>query len=58
MAKPRTKQLYAVVKEDNKLNALEMYNDTDIELVSGEKLWIVEVKAIRVLKTKRRRRKL
>ena len=58
MAKPRIKKLYAVVNQRGTIEALEMYDDPDVKIEDGESLWIVEVKPVKLLKTKRKKRKL
>ena len=45
--KPRSIRAWAVVAQNNKLNALEIYSDKDVVLSKGEKLVRVEISVVK-----------
>jgi len=45
--KPRSIRAWAVVAQNKKLNALEIYSDKDVVLSKGEKLVRVEINVVK-----------
>lgn len=58
MSKPRPKKLYAVVKAKRPaLSHLELYADTDMRIGKDEEIWQVEVRAVKVHKTRAKKKR-